>query len=193
MPGSQLSRSEGNRRGNTGGNTPSARGVPPRAHLDSRDSRSTRMLRAVRLLPPTSINAASWRTHAPGGALCRPASTVPSARRSIAVPWRERPSFWTGWPAKPAASEVVAHATLSVSPSERSSLDSCIEATLNACRSTSRSFGRRAVIVRLATRALKALRTATIPLRPRCARLAALIAQVATRARATIDGQLGSA
>jgi hypothetical protein len=37
-------------------------------------------------------------------------------------------------------------------------------------------FGRRAVIVRLATRALKALRVSSIALRPRCARLTALIA-----------------
>jgi hypothetical protein len=58
---------------------------------------------------------------------------------SIAVPWRERPPFWPPWPAKPAASEVVAHATLSVSQPERSSSDSCIERALNPRRSTSRS------------------------------------------------------
>jgi hypothetical protein len=44
-----------------------------------------------------------------------------------------------------------------------------------------RISGRRAVIVRLATRALKALRTSTISLRPRCARLAALTARIAIR------------
>ena len=49
-------------------------------------------------------------------------------------------------------------------------------------------FGRRAVIVRVATRALKALRAPTIPLRPRCARLAALTARAATRSLAAIDG-----
>jgi hypothetical protein len=54
-------------------------------------------------------------------------------------------------------------------------------------------FGRRAVIVRLATRALKALRASSIPLRPRCARLTALTARAATRAMAIIDGQNGSA
>ena len=43
------------------------------------------------------------------------------------------------------------------------------------------NFGRRAVIVRLATRALKALRASSISLRPRCARLAALTARAATR------------
>jgi hypothetical protein len=52
---------------------------------------------------------------------------------------------------------------------------------------------RRLVIVRLATRALKALRASSIPLRPRFARLTALTARAATRALATIDGQNGSA
>jgi hypothetical protein len=50
-------------------------------------------------------------------------------------------------------------------------------------------FGRRAVIVRIATRALKALRSSSIPLRPRCARLAALTARVAIRFLATIAGR----
>ena len=54
-------------------------------------------------------------------------------------------------------------------------------------------FGRRAVIVRLATRALKALRAALVLLRPRGARLAALTARAATRVLATIDGENGSA
>ena len=44
-------------------------------------------------------------------------------------------------------------------------------------------------IVRLATRALKALRASSIPLRPRCARLTALTARAATRSEATIDGR----
>jgi hypothetical protein len=41
--------------------------------------------------------------------------------------------------------------------------------------------GRRVAIVRVATRALKALRISSIPLRPRCARLTALTARAATR------------
>jgi hypothetical protein len=49
-------------------------------------------------------------------------------------------------------------------------------------------FGRRVVIVRVATRALKALRASTITLRPRSARLTALTARAATRLIATIDG-----
>ena len=43
------------------------------------------------------------------------------------------------------------------------------------------SSGRRNEIVRLATRALKALRASSISLRPRCARLTALTARAATR------------
>jgi hypothetical protein len=53
--------------------------------------------------------------------------------------------------------------------------------------------GRRAAIVRLATRALKTLRASSTSLRPRYARLTALTAQVAIRLGATIDGQHGSA
>ena len=53
--------------------------------------------------------------------------------------------------------------------------------------------GRRTVIVRLTTRALKALCASTIPLRQRFARLTALTARAATRALATIDGRNRSA
>ena len=42
-------------------------------------------------------------------------------------------------------------------------------------------FGRRAVIVRLATRALKALRASLISLRPRYARMTTLTARIAIR------------
>ena len=46
------------------------------------------------------------------------------------------------------------------------------------------NFGRRAVILRLATRALKALRAAVFPLRPRFARLTALTAPLGSRGSA---------
>jgi hypothetical protein len=52
---------------------------------------------------------------------------------------------------------VVAHATLSLPQPETSSSDSCIEAALNVWIYVA-IFDRRTVIVRLATRALKALR-----------------------------------
>ena len=77
------------------------------------------MRRVGQVLSPTSISAASCGTSASGGVLCRPTSATPPARWSIAVPWRERPPFGTAWRAKPAASEVVAHATLSLPQPER--------------------------------------------------------------------------
>jgi hypothetical protein len=52
-----------------------------------------------------------------------------------------------------------------------------------------RISGRRAMIVRLATRALRALRSSSNPLRPRCARPAALTARIAIRFLATIAGR----
>ena len=54
-------------------------------------------------------------------------------------------------------------------------------------------FGGRTGIVRLATRALKALRASSISLRPRYARLTALTARSANRRSATIDGRRESA
>jgi hypothetical protein len=122
-----------------GGNTPSARGVPPSRSAGSPESRSIGIRRVGQVLPRTSIRAESCGTGTSGGVLCRPTHRDTAGEVSIAVPWRERPPSWTAWPAKPAASKVVAHATLSVSQPERSSSDSCIEAALNACGSTSRS------------------------------------------------------
>ena len=142
---------------------------------------------------PTSTSAASCGTHATGGGLCRPTSATPSARRSIAVPWRERPRDLATWSAKPAATEVVAHATLSSAQPEGVVVARVSPAGIEGVRIGVVNSGRRAVIVRLATRALKALRASSVPLRPRCARLTALTARAATRSRATIDGQHGSA
>ena len=105
-----------------------------------------------------------------------------SARWSIAVPWRERPPFWTAWPAKRAATEVVAHATLSLPQPELVVVGyACVQRGIEGVRICIVNSGRRAAIVRLATRALKALRASSVPLRPRCARLAALTARVTSR------------
>ena len=71
--------------------------------------------------------------------------------------------------------------------------DACVRATSKACGSAFVNSGRRAAIVRLATRALKALRASSVSLRPRCAGLTALTARAATRSRAILDGQDGSA
>ena len=123
---SQLSRSEGNRRGNTGGNSPSARGVPPRGHLVSHESRSIQCAALGNCFRQLQSALRVAERGASGGDLCRPTSATPPARRSIAVPWRERPPFWTAWSAKPAASEVVAHATLSLPQPEGWSSDSFV-------------------------------------------------------------------
>ena len=101
--------------------------------------------------------------------------------RSIAVPWRERPRDWATGSAKPAATEVVAHATLSLPQLERVVVRRVHPGGIEGVRIRVVNSGRRAAIVQLATRALKALRASSVPLRPRCARLAALIARVASR------------
>ncbi len=88
---------------------------------------------------------------------------------------------------------MVAHATLFLPQPERVVVGRVRPTGIEAVRIRLVNSGRRAVIVRLATRALKALRASSVPLRPRCARLAALIARAATRVLATIDGQNGSA
>jgi hypothetical protein len=45
-------------------------------------------------------------------------NSTPSARRSMTVPWRERPRDLAAFAITPAATEEVAHATLSLSQSE---------------------------------------------------------------------------
>ena len=136
---SQLSRSEVNREGEHRGEHPLRARCSPSRSPGSPESRSKEYARVGQVHPRTSISAASCGTGTSGGVLCRPTHRDTAGEVSIAVPWRERPPFWTAWPAKPAASEVVAHATLSVSQPQKSSSDSCIEAVLNACRSTSQS------------------------------------------------------
>lgn len=108
--------------------------------------------------------------------MCRPTKATPLTMRSIAVPWRERPPFWTAWPAKPAASDVVAHATLSLPRPQRVVVGLAHPGGVERVHIHVVIIGRRAAIVRLATRALKALRASSISLRPRCARLTALTA-----------------
>ena len=97
------------------------------------------------------------------------------------------------WSAKPAATEVVAHATLSLPQPERFVVGRMRPEAIEGVRIRVVHSSRRAVIVRLATRALKALRASSVPLRPRCARLTALTTRVANRSRAIIDGQHGTA
>jgi len=48
-------------------------------------------------------------------ALCAARLMAPLPERApTAVPWRERPHEMTAWPATPAATDVVAHATLRI-------------------------------------------------------------------------------
>ncbi len=111
----------------------------------------------------------------------------------MAVPWRERPPVWTAWPAKPAASDVVAHATLSLAQQERVVFGRVRPGGIESVRIRVVNSGRRAAMLRLATRPLKALRASLVSLRPRCARLTALTTRAATRFPATIDGRNRSA
>jgi hypothetical protein len=121
------------------------------------------------------------------------ANLTSSARRSMAVPWRERPRDLAALAITPAATEVVAHATLSLPQPERWSSEAFVRARLEDLQIRVVNSGRRPRIVRLATRALKALRAPIISLRPRCARLAALTTRAVSHSLATIDGRSGSA
>ena len=127
-------------------------------------------------------------TSASGGALCRPHHCDGPATRSMAVPWRERPRDLAALAIMPAAREMVAHATLSLPQPERWSSESRRPAGVKRLQIRVVNSGRRAGIVRLATRALKALRASLVSLRPRCARLTALTARAASR-----SGQLSTA
>jgi len=111
----------------------------------------------------------------------------------VSVRWRERPPIQTPSPAKPAASEVVAHATLSLPLPVLFVVGRCLAADNSRVWIHVVHSGRRTLIVRLATRAVKALRATVVPLRPRCAWLSALTARLASRFLATIDGRNGSA
>ena len=116
-----------------------------------------------------------------GGDLCRPLDAGSRAQRSLRGVWRERPRDLAAWPAKPAATEVVAHATMSLPQPQRVVVGLAHPSGVEGMQIHLVIIGRRAAIVRLATRALKALRASSVALRPRCARLATLTARAATR------------
>ncbi len=181
---------QGNRRGNTVGEQGLARGVPPGSRggpaVSPGGPRSSNATNTDCNRPsPCTLRWTSQRAALFAARMTRPVSV----RSPMVVSWRERPPFWTAWPAKPAASEVVAHATLSLPQPERVVVGRMRPGGIERVRIRVVNSGRRAVIVRLATRALKALRASSVPLRPRCARLTALTARAATRSRATIDGR----
>jgi hypothetical protein len=89
--------------------------------------------------------------------------TPPLATRSPeAIPWHERPRDLASWSAKPAATEVVAHATLSLPQPERVVVGRVRPCGIEGVRIRLMHSGRRAEILRLATRTLKALRAPSI-------------------------------
>ena len=68
-------------------------------------------------------------------AFCAGRLAVPLPERStMVVPWRERPPEMAGWPAKPAASDVVAHAAAPRVLATRASSVSPVEAAVNSTR-----------------------------------------------------------
>ena len=144
---------------------------------------------------PRQLQSALWvAEHAHRAAVCA-ARQVRRSRRGGQSQYRgvSDHAIWPLGLPSPRPREVVAHATLSLPQPERVVVGRVRPGGIEGVRIRVVNSGRRAAIVRLATRALKALRASSVPLRPRCARLTALTARVATRSRATIDGQHGSA
>ena len=107
----------------------------------------------------------------------------------MAVPWRERPRDLATWSAKPAAMELVAHATLSLPQPEPVIVGRERPRGIAGVRIRFANSGRRAEIVRLATRALKALRASSVPLRPRLRAAGGLDHARREPLPATIDGR----
>jgi len=127
------------------------------------------------------FSGSQLRPSSTGGDLCRPLGAESRARRSLRGVWRERPRVETPCAAKPAATDVVAHATMSLPQSARVVVGRVRPGGIGGVRIHVVNSGRRAAIVRPATRALKALRAAVVPLRPCCAWLSALTARLAGR------------
>ena len=99
-------------RGNTGGEHPLRARCSPwiGPHRGLRPGQLTRLARGERIRQlPIVVQVAARR---PRAALCAARLVAPLPERSpTAIPWRERPPEMAAWPAKPAASDVVAHAT----------------------------------------------------------------------------------
>jgi len=89
--------------GNTGGEHPSARGVPLDSSALINPHTSQRAIRARRVLKITTSPHGGCRPSSAGGALRRPPGRPLPERSPIAIPWRERPREMAAWPAKPAA------------------------------------------------------------------------------------------
>jgi hypothetical protein len=120
--------------------------------------------------------------HAAGGALCRPPRTTTHARWSIAVPWYRATTILDRM-ACHARGQRGGRSRRCLYLSRNVVVEFVHEDGVERAQIYVAIFGRRA------TRALKALRASMISLRPRCARLTALIARIAIRFLATIDGR----
>jgi hypothetical protein len=99
------------RRGNTGGNR-ALREVFPLDGIHSRGSLCQKMGIRARRLPPQLQVAPQVTSCLSRAALCAARWVAPLSERSpTAITWRERPPEMAVWSAKPAASDLVAHAT----------------------------------------------------------------------------------
>ena len=97
--------------GNTEGERGLARGVPPGRQALRESSTSAGDSRAESAKITDFLPQVTGRRRR--AALCAARLVAPLPERSpTAVPWRERPPEMAAWPAKPAATDVVAHATL---------------------------------------------------------------------------------
>ena len=121
---SQPSMSEGNRRGNTRG---SREVFPLRPAWFIRIAVDEKAL-DLRLRHANFNRRCRLLSMLIGRRFVPPTSATPWATWSIAGPWRERPRDLAAWPAKPAATQVVAHATLSLSQPEPVSSDAYVQA-----------------------------------------------------------------
>ena len=95
---------------------------------------STYATRDHRAHPATADRRAGCSQSSSGGALGRPPGSATAKRWPTAITWRERPPDMAAWPAKPAASDVVAHATAQRVLATRARRVSPVEAAVNSTR-----------------------------------------------------------
>ena len=180
---------EAEQRGGTQGGTPLRARCSPLTTSELHCFRSAGAEARPKASGTTSVGRAACRPAATGGDLRR----QPTHSRRYTPPgvmtWRERPREMAAWLPRPRPHRRRGRSRHSVTVSTREVGHGPIACPLvEHARILVVDSSRRVVIVRLATRALKALRTAVVPLRPRGARLTALTARVAIRSEATIDG-----
>jgi len=122
------------KRGNTVGEHPLRARCSPWSGLRRGFVRSTNATRARRVHRATARHRAGYRPRSLGGALCRPPGAATVRAGANSNPWRERPPEMAARPAKPAASDVVAHATAERVLAPRAGTVSPPEVALNSTR-----------------------------------------------------------